>query len=111
MTQPIYHITSVEAWDADNGSSSFVAPSLATEGFIHCSDARQVERSLNRFFREKDEVVLLRIDPALLTSELRYEGADGDSFPHIYGPINTDAVVTAELIHRHGEQWEYTPAG
>jgi len=107
MTHPIYHITSVEAWDVASGSGSFTAPSLATEGFIHCSDARQVERSLNKFFHEKNEVLLLRIDPELLTSELRYEGADGDLFPHIYGPINTDAVVSVELVRREGERWEY----
>ena len=31
--------------------------------------------------------------PRLLTSPLRFEEADGQRFPHIYGPINLNAVV------------------
>lgn len=30
---------------------------------------------------------------ARLQSELRYEAADGDEFPHPYGALNLDAVV------------------
>jgi uncharacterized protein (DUF952 family) len=41
-------------------------------------------------------MVVLVIDPDRLTSELRWEpGADlaTELFPHVYGPINLDAVV------------------
>jgi uncharacterized protein (DUF952 family) len=49
-------------------------------------------RTANRFFRGQPDLVLLMIDPAKLHADLRYEAADGDLFPHIYGPLNGDAV-------------------
>ena len=38
-------------------------------------------------------LVVLVIDPAKLSSEVRYEPADGQFFPHIYGPIEPEAVI------------------
>lgn len=94
----IYHITSHDRWEAAHHEGQYLADSLETEGFIHCSTADQVERSLNRFYAGQEEVLLLRIDPERLTSELKYEPAHGEDFPHIYGPLNHDAVSAVELV-------------
>jgi uncharacterized protein (DUF952 family) len=99
----IYHITTPERWSASADASEYRADSLQTEGFIHCSTERQLERSLNKFFRGHDRVTILTLDPALLASELKYEPADGDSFPHIYGPINTGAVVARKDVVPDGD--------
>ncbi|MBC8145497.1 MAG: DUF952 domain-containing protein [bacterium] len=100
--QLLFHIAEHDRWKACVDSGKYSPASLATEGFIHCSYERQVQRSLDKFFASHDEVILLEIDPVLLRSGLKVEPADGDSFPHIYGEINTDAVVVAELIIRDG---------
>lgn len=94
----IYHITTPDLWDIALSRGSYAAASLESEGFIHCSEDRQVERSLNRFFRGEREVVLLTIDPAKLINELKYEPADNDEFPHIYGELNLDAVTATEEL-------------
>jgi uncharacterized protein (DUF952 family) len=94
----IYHITTPDLWDIALSRGSYAASSLETEGFIHCSDARQVERSLNRFFRGEREVVVLTIDPDRLVNELKYEPADSDSFPHLYGELNLEAVTATEEL-------------
>jgi uncharacterized protein (DUF952 family) len=72
-----------------------VAPSLADEGFIHCSTHAQVVATANRIFRGSGDLLLLELDPSKLTATLRWERATdvGDEFPHIYGPLNLDAVV------------------
>jgi uncharacterized protein (DUF952 family) len=101
--QLIFHIADHDRWKACAESGSYSPESLASEGFIHCSFGRQVQRSLDKFFAKSDEVILIEIDPVLLKSELRMEDADGDSFPHIYGEINLDAVVVAELLVRDEE--------
>ena len=66
-----------------------------TEGFIHCSDAHQVVWVANQRFRDRQDLVLLEIDPARLTVEVRYENLEGGEqlFPHVYGPIPVVAVV------------------
>ncbi len=94
----IYHIALPEQWEAARLSGEYIADSLATEGFIHCSTEDQVERSLNRFFCGRDAVLLLAIDAERLTSGLKYEPAHGEDFPHIYGPLNLDAVSAVELV-------------
>ncbi len=100
----IYHIAARADWDAAQQTGLYRSPSLPVEGFIHCSMAAQVERSANKFFSGRQDLLLLVIDTARLTSELRIESpidprthqpevGRSDLFPHIYGTLNTDAVV------------------
>jgi uncharacterized protein (DUF952 family) len=96
MSDFILHATTRSAWSAAQKSGQYAANSLAREGFIHCSKADQILRTAELFFAGQHGLVLLVIKPALLSSELRWEvGADlmTELFPHIYGPINLDAVV------------------
>jgi uncharacterized protein (DUF952 family) len=96
----IYHLTSAEDWSAAKEKESYTAPSLETEGFIHCSKAEQVAGVLQRYFAGKNNLVKLTIDTDKLTAPLRYDLAPSinEEFPHIYGPINLDAVIKVEQI-------------
>ena len=90
----ILHITSREKWDAAQRAGVYRGDTLDTEGFIHCSEIGQVVASANRFYPDQHGLVLLCIEPSLLHSELRYElASNGEQFPHIYGPLNPDAVT------------------
>jgi uncharacterized protein (DUF952 family) len=92
----ILHITLADRWTKAKNLGSYRSDTLATEGFIHCSTLAQVVGSANRFFTGLQDVVVLVIDRDLVTSEIRDEGADPNNlFPHIYGELNIDAVVTA----------------
>jgi uncharacterized protein (DUF952 family) len=77
-----------------------VAPSLETEGFVHCSDFGTVHLPANRLYAGRTDLVLLVIDPARIDVPVRWEpGAPPDPlgawFPHVYGPIPASAVVAA----------------
>ena len=89
----IFHIASAEAWATAQAADAYRGDTLAIEGFIHCSRAEQVERVANAFYAGRTDLVLLRIDRARVTPEVRDEPSDGDLFPHIYGALNLDAVV------------------
>ena len=98
----IYHITSLRAWREAQQRGEYRAESLESEGFIHCSTSTQVTAVAEKYYRGQSRLLLLQIDPSLLTSELKWEppsgGAlpgvpEGDLFPHVYGPINLEAIV------------------
>ena len=96
----IYHIATRADWaqaQADGVyTKSSVDKTLAEEGFIHASQAAQVSRTANRYYRDvAGGLVVLVIDTDLVHAEVRYDEVAGAElpFPHIYGPLNADAVV------------------
>ena len=95
MQPIIYHVTTKKEWEIVQISGYYKATSLATEGFIHCSTAEQVNGVLERYFKGQTNLVKLVIDTSKLTPELKYELAPSinEYFPHVYGEINIDAVI------------------
>jgi uncharacterized protein (DUF952 family) len=96
----IYHIAIRADWEralADGAyTRSSVDKTLAEEGFIHASQASQVARTANKYYRDvPGDLVLLVIDTGLVGAEVRYEDVPGAElpFPHIYGPLNVGAVL------------------
>jgi uncharacterized protein (DUF952 family) len=101
----ILHLLSRESWVEAQAHGQLVAPSVATEGFAHCSTEHQIVDVANKYYRGTSNMVLLNIDPAKLASVVKFEPPahlDGSPalpheplFPHIYGPINLDAIIDA----------------
>lgn len=90
----IYHVTTAAEWNNATANGFYEAPSLKEEGFIHCSLENQVHGVLERYFAGKTNLVKLVIDTSKLKPELVYEWSPStqDTFPHVYGAINLDAV-------------------
>lgn len=92
--KPIYHIVEKAEWERAKQAGSYQPKSFVSEGFIHCSQANQVDATAGRYYRGRTDLFLLEVDEALVQSEVRYELAPiGELFPHIYGALNLDAVV------------------
>lgn len=100
----ILHITTYADWENALGEGVYRSESLNTDGFIHCSTSKQVVEVANRFYAGRDDLVLLCIDRKKVQSLVHFEAPvhpDGslktadtiELFPHIYGPLNLDAVV------------------
>jgi len=91
----IYHVTTATAWDEALQKGYYEHPSLHAEGFIHCSQEEQVAGVLERYFSGQTDLVKLVIDTDRLTSRYIQEWSPStqDTYPHVYGPINADAVV------------------
>lgn len=103
----IYHLALVSDWEAAQQAGAYEISSLGVtleqEGFIHASRADQWEGVRDRYYGDVVEpLVLLVIDPTRLTSPLVVEAVagTGDEYPHVYGPINVDAVVETRLLTR-----------
>ena len=91
----VYHITDETTWKAAQKKGVYDFCALASDGFIHLSKEEQVQRTHKRFFAGRGDLLLLKIDPEKLKAPLKFEDADGESFPHLYGELNLDAVIEA----------------
>jgi uncharacterized protein (DUF952 family) len=94
----IYHITHRSAWEQALAAGQYTHASLASEGFIHASSLAQIPGTAERYYHGQPDLILLEIDPARSISEVRFdpvvlEGLHTE-YPHIYGPLNLDAVVS-----------------
>ncbi|WP_460715228.1 DUF952 domain-containing protein [Nocardioides dilutus] len=102
----IFHIATATDWAAAQESGAYttstIGVTLEEEGFLHASRADQWEAVRERYYGGVDEpLVLLEIDTDLLdvpwVEELAAPDA-AETFPHIYGPLSPDAVVTVTPI-------------
>jgi len=96
----IYHLAVPAAWATAQTIGSYARStreqSLDEVGFIHCSEADQLPRTIAKFYADLDAVVLLTIDEHHL--DVRREPADGMLFPHIYEALPVANVVSTAVF-------------
>jgi uncharacterized protein (DUF952 family) len=105
----LYHIMTPAAWEQAQPPVGWYAPAgFMGDGFIHCSARHQLLPVANAFFSEETELVVLEIDPAELTSEVRWESLEGgdELFPHIYGQLPWRAVSGNFRLFRRGSAFQ-----
>lgn len=80
---------------------------LAEHGFIHLSFPHQLAGVARARYRDAGELVVLEIDPTLLTDPVVVEpGAPepgAELFPHLYGPLPVAAVTAVRAAYVDGE--------
>ncbi|MEV0246251.1 DUF952 domain-containing protein [Nocardia sp. NPDC050712] len=100
-THTLVHICDLNDWSNARQIGEYRPVSLNEAGFIHLSTPQQAHLPANRLFRGREDLVLLRIDPALVGAEVVWEPGvptDPESmlFPHLYGPLPVEAVTAVE---------------
>jgi len=91
----VHHLVIPAEWDAV-AEPTYEHSSLAVEGFIHFSSTAQVPQTSLRYYSNDDDLLLITVAVARLTSELRWEESGHGEFPHLYGPLNLDAVLRVD---------------
>ncbi|ADD01974.1 protein of unknown function DUF952 [Thermoanaerobacter mathranii subsp. mathranii str. A3] len=89
----ILHIAKRKDWEDGLEKGEYSPRSLSFEGFIHCSTAEQIINIANANFKNEKGLVLLCIDSSKVKAEIHFEKGGREYYPHIYGPLNLDAVV------------------
>lgn len=94
-----YHL--VAADDFDPSAASYLPAAYAGEGFIHTTRTPALLAEVaNRYYRaDPRRYLLLTIDLDRLAVPWRYDTADPD-YPHLYGPLNRDAVIAIAPMPR-----------
>ena len=108
LSESVFHILPRATWELAQFQGNYQPQSLFQEGFIHFSKADQVQFVANTYYRGQPDLILLEINPNRLAAELRWEPPapprgvssstaveheQGQLFPHLYGPLNLDAVT------------------
>jgi uncharacterized protein (DUF952 family) len=96
----IFHLTYKDAWESARPAGEYAAPSLAEEGFIHCSkDVPQLLKVAARLYPGETGLLVLDVDLDKLTAPLKNEPSrSGEIYPHIYGMLNAGAVVRERVL-------------
>lgn len=109
----LFHIATRADWDAARRvgtyTTSTLGRSLADEGFIHAAHREQVSTVFRAHYRAaREPLVLLTIDTDRLTSPWTQTPVGGEAYPHIQGPLNTDAVRHVSPLNRRGGSESFT---
>ncbi|MEP7023595.1 MAG: DUF952 domain-containing protein [Actinomycetota bacterium] len=113
MSGLIYHIASAADWAQARAAGEYTTSTrgltLDQVGYLHAAHAHQVAGVANAFYAGEPDLVVLVIDTALVGPEIRLDSVPGsdEPFPHIYGPLNADAV-TAVLPLRPGPDGRFS---
>jgi uncharacterized protein (DUF952 family) len=96
LVPDVFHLALAAEWNAAGPTYeiSTLGLTLAEQGFIHLAFAWQVEGVARRFYAEVTEpLVLLRVDVSGLPLVIEPVVAEGEQFPHLYGPLPVTAVT------------------
>ena len=95
----IYKILTATDWEQAQRAGRFAgSDDDRRDGFIHFSDGNTVLGTARKYFAGQSDLMLLAVDPARL-ADLRWERSRDDAlFPHLYGPLDLDAVTQADRL-------------
>lgn len=94
----IYLLAAKQDYVEATQKGCFTRDSLADEGFIHATPYSQIMRLANKYYKAVKEPHILKIDKERIKSVVKWEPAKGGLYPHIYGPLNSDAIVAIEPL-------------
>jgi uncharacterized protein (DUF952 family) len=96
-----FHLTPEERWVRTDPDTPYEAPSLATEGFIHCTDghAALLATADRHYASDPRPFLVITIDLDAAGSPWRVEDPGG-IYPHVFGPIARSAILEVQRMTR-----------
>lgn len=97
----IYKLILSDEWKLAKKEGTYKGSALdQTDGYMHCSTIDQIQGTLEKFFANQTDVLLLSIDTEKIKQHLKWEKSprSGRIFPHIYGPLPINAVIKEEKV-------------
>ena len=100
FAERLCHIVERERWAGFEDAAEYTHPTLDEQGFIHLSTPAQIPAVAQSNFLDAEDPVLLVLDRERLT-DVKYEEQPAGGYAHVYGPIDTDAVVDVLQLREH----------
>lgn len=98
----ILHLTPVDHYNSFAPGAPYFPTDYDREGFIHCTQGSGLMLQVaNKFYRGvPGGFQVLILDADRITAPVKWEPAGSSLFPHIYGPLNRDAVIDIVALIR-----------
>ena len=98
----IYHIASIDEWSNCENEDAYTPSRFGKEGFIHCSNKKQIHKTANILFKTYTSLLLLFIDDKKEALFIKYENLEGgkELFPHIYRKLPKISIVKVQKMCR-----------
>ncbi|MEW6257570.1 MAG: DUF952 domain-containing protein [Pseudomonadota bacterium] len=105
LSPRVFKIVPSELWmQAERAGRFSGSPVDAADGYIHFSTAAQVRETARRHFAGQDNLLLVEVDATRLGAALRWEPSrGGDLFPHLYGDLLLEAVLSVAPLPLGGD--------
>jgi len=95
----IYKIIDNDEWKKAKASGLYSGSSKDLEdGYIHFSDEEQIEGTLKKYYSNKKNLILLKVDTLKLDHLLWEQSSDGNMFPHLYSSLDIKNVISENEI-------------
>jgi len=96
----IYKLVPASAWQVAEAAGSFTgSPVDLADGYIHLSTASQVAETAAKHFAGVADLLVVAVSTAAVAANLRWEPSRGGAlFPHIYGVLPLDAVLSVTPV-------------
>lgn len=98
----IFKIVHAPEWrDAERAGAYEGSAKDRADGFLHFSTAKQLMGTLEKYYANERDLLLVAVDENLLGAALKYEPSrNNELFPHLYAPLPASAVKWAREIGR-----------
>ena len=90
----IFKVIDKEEWQKAKKSKTYGGSDKdKKDGYIHFSDEDQVPETLKKYYPNKENLVLLKVNAFKLEHLLWEQASNGDMYPHLYSPLDVNTVV------------------
>lgn len=98
------HLAPVESWERQRTGPTYVPEAFEQDGFVHTTIGIEALLNVANMFYTADPrpYIALILDLDSITAETRHDDTSG-LYPHIYGPINVDAVLGFLVAQRNSD--------
>jgi uncharacterized protein (DUF952 family) len=110
----IFHIVAPSDWALATEQGTYLPAGFEADGFVHFSFRDQVARVANAIYRDEPDLMVVEIESDAVPAELKVEDSYGarEEFPHVYGPIPSEAAVaTHPLTRTKNGDWAFSAGG
>jgi len=107
----IYKICTKSEWLEIKNKNQYLGSKKDLEdGYIHFSGEEQVKGTLEKFYSNQKDLILLKVDTLKLEHLLWEQASDGNMFPHLYSPLYISNVVNEYEINLKNDGTYILPA-